>query len=279
MTLLKPIAHDADLIRRLQNAHADHIESMYAGLARAPGNPDGVFIERVGPARVFIASGERFTNRLILAGTETRDEFDAIFSLYDLHRAGCVVEINPANFYPDAPKDWSSDIVPELFRRGCELRHFRCVWVRRSGAVLPRFRKGRALSFDHDRTADYLPYAREAQPGEDWPAFGERLLAAESGPGWHHYVALMDGKAVATAAFFKAGATGYLAQADTHPDHRRKGAHALLIERRVLHAKVLGCDLVFSVTDSHTQSARDLQRRGFSLAYNYLLFTRPAKAD
>jgi hypothetical protein len=52
-----------------------------------------------------------------------------------------------------------------------------------------------------------------------------------------------------------------------------------LIQQRVRHAWELGCEGVFVITDSLTQSARDLQKNGFSLAYNYLLFFRFPQTD
>lgn len=270
-----PWLHDAAHVRSLQNAHADHIEAMYNGLALQPGNPDQIRIQRFGETRTFQASGERFTNRIILTGNEKQADLDVLFAYYDQNQAGCVIEVNPANFYPSAPFTWDSELVPALFARGCELCHFRCVWYRAcDGQMEQAASVGETLTFDHTQMEAYLPLAEQAEPEKDWPDQGEYLRAAEGQPGWYHYVALAVGRPIATAAFYQAGSLGYLAQADTHPDYRRQGAHATLIQRRVNHARALGCEGVFSVTDSHTQSARDLQRMGFFLAYNYLLFAR-----
>jgi hypothetical protein len=121
--------HDAAHIRRLQHAHADHIESIYTGLSLVAGNPDQIRIQRFGDTRTFIASGERFTNRIILSGNETVTDLATLFAYYDEYQAGCVIEVNPANFYPSTPFSWDSALVPALFAHGCELRHFRCVRV------------------------------------------------------------------------------------------------------------------------------------------------------
>lgn len=122
--------HDAAHIRRLQHAHADHIASLYTGLAQIPGNPDHIRMDSFGATRTFLASGERFTNRILLSGNETPAEVARIFASYDAHQAGCVLEVNPANFYPSSPFSWDSALVPLLLANGCELCAFRCVWYR-----------------------------------------------------------------------------------------------------------------------------------------------------
>lgn len=270
-----PWTHDAVHIQRLQNAHADYIESIYTGLANTPGNPEQVRIRRFGNTRTFLASGERFTNRTILSGNESQADLEALFTYYDTHQAGCVIEVNPANFYPSEPFTWDSDLVPALFARGCELCHFRCVWYRPcEGWIDDSKDSGEILTFDHTQIEAYLPLAQQVEPETDWEEKAAYLRSGEGQAGWYHYVVMAQGQPIASAAFFQAGEIGYLAQADTHPEYRRLGAHGTLIRRRVLHARALGCEGVFSVTDSHTQSGRDLQRLGFFLAYNYLLFVR-----
>ena len=275
-----PWTHDAAHIRRLQNAHADYIEAMYTGLASIPGNPEAVRIQRFGNTRAYLASGERFTNRVILSGNESHADLDGLFAFYDRHQAGCVIEINPANFYPSEPFNWDSDLVPALFARGCELCHFRCVWYCPcQGWGADSADTGEILTFDHTQMETYLPLAGQVKTETDWEEEAAYLRAAEGRAGWYHYVVMLHGQPIASAAFYQAGELGYLAQADTHPEYRRLGAHGTLIKRRVLHARALGCEGVFSVTDSHTQSGRDLQRLGFTLAYNYLLFVRSPQPE
>lgn len=267
--------HDASHIRHLQHAHADHIESIYTSLSLVSGNPDRIRMQRFGETRTFLASGERFTNRIILTGNESSADLDALFAYYDQHQAGCVLEVNPANFYLSNPFSWESVLVPALLARGCELRHFRCVWYQACASQQRRLGDTQtAQIFDHTRLDAYIALAQQAEPEQDWPEHGVYLCVGEGQEEWYHYVALDQETPIATASLYKTHELGYLAEAYTHPDHRRRGAHTLLIQARVQHAHKLGCSGVFSVTDSHTQSARDLQRVGFILAYNYLLFVR-----
>jgi GNAT superfamily N-acetyltransferase len=158
---------------------------------------------------------------------------------------------------------------------GCELRHFRCVWYR---DCIPEQGGSATLqaiqTFDNTQLDRYIAFAQQAEPEQDWQEHQIDRRKAEAQQGWYYYVAFDQEVPIATASLYKTNELGYLAEAYTHPDHRRHGAHTRLIHRRIQHAGHLGCCGVFSVTDSHTQSARDLQRMGFMLAYNYLLFVR-----
>src|SRR5690349_12686163 len=106
-----PWRHDAEHIRHLQLAHAAYIESTYRGLTSKPGNPDGVRIETFGETRTFIANGPRFTNRAIFSGNETVETVDAVFSHFDANSAACIIEVNPANFYPSTPFSWRGTLL------------------------------------------------------------------------------------------------------------------------------------------------------------------------
>ena len=153
--------HDFAHIRRLQHAHANHIESVYTALSLIANNPDQIRMQRFGETRTFLASGERFTNRILLSGNETSVELDTLFAYYDEHQAGCVIEVNPANFYPSNPFSWDSELVPTLLTRGCRLRHFRCVWYHTCDTEQPSVLDAQAVQvFDHVRLDDYIIVAQ-----------------------------------------------------------------------------------------------------------------------
>jgi predicted GNAT family acetyltransferase len=183
--------------------------------------------------------------------------------------------VNPANFYSSNPFSGDSALVPILLANGCELCEFRCVWYRTcetahaTAEALPSVR-----IFDETDIDDYIALSKQVESEQDWQAHEIAIRTAAAQMGWYYFVAFEQDKPIATASLYQTGSLGYLAQAYTHLDHRRRGAHARLIQARVQHAHALGCHGVFSVTDSHTQSARDLQRMNFILAYNYLLFVR-----
>ncbi|MFN8493031.1 MAG: GNAT family N-acetyltransferase [Caldilineaceae bacterium] len=271
--------YDATHIRQLQHAHADQIESLYRSLAAQPGNPHRVQIRSFDATRTFLAAGERFTNRIILTGNESSEKLAAIFAYFDQHQAGCVLELNPANHYPTESFSWESAWIPRLLRHGCIPRHFRCVWQHEllpppipcAGAFCVRV-------FDVTQMDAYIALARRAEPEHDWTERAPYLRQSKVDPAWSHFVALCADRPIATAALFRTATIGYLAEAYTHPEHRRQGAHCALIRARLHAANEAGCTQVFAVTDSDTQSGRNLQRLGFRLAYNYLLFVRSPRS-
>src|SRR5688572_10268774 len=106
--------HDRDHVRLLQQAHGDHIESMYRGMLALPGNPAGVVLREFGSTRTFIAAGNRLENRAIFTGEETPGQIDEVLAHFAGHRANLVIELNPANFYVDPPRTWEKRLLAHL---------------------------------------------------------------------------------------------------------------------------------------------------------------------
>src|SRR4051812_44729498 len=125
---LLPWSHDREHVRRLHRAHADHIESQYREMLQLAGNPANVVIKDFGPVRTFIAAGERLENRAIFTGGESDDLVRAVLQHFIDHRANCVIEVTPANFYVNPPATWEKRLLRQLMSLGCAIHDFRCVW-------------------------------------------------------------------------------------------------------------------------------------------------------
>jgi len=194
-------------------------------------------------------------------------------------RASCVIEVNPANFYHSQPFSWQAELLSYLVSRGCQLRHFRCVWQLSTDSVAPiGSTQKQIVMYGPEEIESYLLPAGEVESIGENAEYTRRLRYGESQPGWYHYVGYTGEIPCASASLFVKGTVGYLAHAYTHPDYRGRGFQGALIRERVCHASTVGCRLVFSVTDSYTQSGRNLQREGFSLAYNYLMLVYDSAA-
>ncbi len=104
------------------------------------------------------------------------------------------------------------------------------------------------------------------------------LTATVGRSGWRHYLALDGEQAVATAALYVTGETGWLGFAATDAAHRGRGAQSALVARRITDARSLGCTRLVVETAEDTAQRRapsfhNLRRLGFELAYlrpNYL---------
>lgn len=95
-------------------------------------------------------------------------------------------------------------------------------------------------------------------------------------PGWRLYLALWDGRPVATGALFvgrgPASRFGQLTFAATDAAHRGRGAQSALVARRVADARELGVPWIVSETDEPmpgqaNPSSRNLERLGFPGVY------------
>jgi hypothetical protein len=84
-----------------------------------------------------------------------------------------------------------------------------------------------------------------AMAHEFQPDIARLVYALAERPHWHLLAARDAGKVVAAAALFVIDASGYLFAAGTLPSHRRRGAHAALIERRLRIGFALGCTRLF----------------------------------
>jgi hypothetical protein len=264
--------HDRDHVRLLQQAHADHIEAIYRGLASRPDDPDGAEVRAFGATRVFTTRKNRLENRAIFTGYERGEDFDEVFRHFDERGVRCVIEINPANFYPSDPFSWTSDVLPLLMSKGCTIEDFRCVWV--CDRALERPVEPRVETFGPDRIDAFVGELDRVYPDDDWRGSIGQLRHGEGGDAWRHYIGYEDDRPVSTGKLFSNGESGFLAWWFTHPDFRWRGHQAAGIRQRTADAFEMGCSRAFTVTDFSTQSSMNLQRCGFRLAYNYVLLYR-----
>jgi GNAT superfamily N-acetyltransferase len=98
------------------------------------------------------------------------------------------------------------------------------------------------------------------------PAFAVAWRAMERGlalaPHDHRFLGEIDGSPVAAGAIHTHHGVGYLRAGSVLPDFRGRGIQRALIAARVIHAARLGCDLVGSIADAESSSARNLERSG-----------------
>jgi MOSC domain-containing protein YiiM/ribosomal protein S18 acetylase RimI-like enzyme len=96
-----------------------------------------------------------------------------------------------------------------------------------------------------------------------WRAMERRLALA---PHDHRFIGEVDGRPVAAGALHTHHGVGYLRAGSVLPTHRRRGIQRAMLEARVAHAGRIGCELVGSVADVGSSSARNLERIGLRVA-------------
>ena len=104
-------------------------------------------------------------------------------------------------------------------------------------------------------------------PPEHVPAAVAGVRSWHGKAGWLLYLARIDGSEAGAAAGMIAGdGTGYLANASTHPEHRRRGVQTALVRRRIADFHGARCERVVTLAAYGSASARTLQREGLRLA-------------
>lgn len=105
------------------------------------------------------------------------------------------------------------------------------------------------------------------------PSFAPLFAAPIGRPGWLHYLAMAEGRAIAVAAMYAEGGVAWLGVAATLPSARRRGAQQALLAARLSDAKRLGVRAAYSEADEDlpdrpNASLRNMLRVGFELLYH-----------
>lgn len=213
--------------------------------------------------RVPAAPESPMLNRIVelgVHGPATEAQLDAAIETM----AGCrfYVTVSPDAQPPDIP-DW-------LGARG-----FRPGW----GWM--QFRRGLDDVPDPDTSLELVEIGRNRAPdfarvvriAYGLPAAADPAIGAVIGlPGWTCWLAYAGNEPAAAAALFLDEGAGYFGYAGTLPEHRGKGAQGALLAARILRARELGCDAVYTETgelraDRPSASYRNILRSGFEELY------------
>jgi GNAT superfamily N-acetyltransferase len=111
----------------------------------------------------------------------------------------------------------------------------------------------------------------DALPREQLARVLEETMGA---PGFVHYLAHVDAKAVGEAAMRIDGDIAQLAGAGTLPHARGRGVQKALLRRRLADARRAGCGLAVVTTAPGTRSQENVMRRGFNLLYTRAILVR-----
>lgn len=91
----------------------------------------------------------------------------------------------------------------------------------------------------------------------------------------HCYFAWFSGLPISTGGMYFHNGVVELGGTSTLLAHRQQGAQSALIQHRLNDAYELGCDLAVVLTTPGSASQRNMERRGFQLAYTRAICARP----
>jgi GNAT superfamily N-acetyltransferase len=239
--------------------------SVPAGVA----SEHGIELREFGPVQATVVGdlAELPMLNLILGATEPGavegGELAAALAWVESKRVRPYIPVAPGGERTEAVERW-------LRARGYEPAYAWMKFVR--DAHPPRFAAPEVevveLGGDEDE-----PFGAIAAAGFALPAWGAEFFAGLPGrPGWHCYVARVDGTAQACAAMLVDGEVVEFGIAATLEPARGNGCQRALLHRRILDAAAAGCETLFVETGERvpgrpSASYRNILGAGFEEAY------------
>lgn len=209
-------------------------------------------------------------NQLTGLTPETLDRLDEIIPWFD--EAGCSMRIR----WPGAEVDQT------LGRRLAGLGF--CVEELEAWLAAPIDRlniEAPPIDVRRVQTEEMLKDFAEAFCG-GWkiPADKRRIataaMASSLGPSfWRRYVAYVDGHVAGEGVMALFDEAGYLAEAATLPEFRRRGVQRAVIARRVQEAREAGVGVMFGCVQYGDQSWANMRALGLREVFMTVTFTRP----
>jgi hypothetical protein len=229
----------------------------------------GVELRDFGPVQASVAAdlAEVPMLNLVLGATQpdalAPGHLDAAVAWVESKRVRAYVPVAPATPATEEAESW-------LRAHGSEPGYAWMKFVR--DAHPPRF-AAPEIEVMELRSGEEAPFGAIAAAGFGLPAWGAEFFAHLPGrPGWHCYVARIDGRSQACAAMLIDGDVAEFGIAATLEPARGRGAQLALLHRRILDAAAAGCETLFVETGERvpgrpSTSYRNILRAGFEEAY------------
>lgn len=259
---------DRNLVRRVEHSAAGLAMLQAAALATLAPASEAAAEPLDSGALVAFGRG-RYVNRAIgvgLGDTPVPELVDTVTRFYADRGMPPSLEVCP----------WiDRALLTELDNGGYRLERFRNVYAR-DLHDLPAEGSAQLVPLDAATSGDRSRIlAGDAPVGSDARRVSDEFCSAMS---LIHdnvdLVALDDGVAVACGSLTIVDAVGWLGGAATGTAHRGHGLQSALVARRLRVARELGCTLAAATALPDGQSARNLERLGFTLLYTQAVLTR-----
>jgi GNAT superfamily N-acetyltransferase len=255
-----------ELARRLASAGIAFMTEGLEGIARLPGNPRRLRIERFGAAIAPASTAQPeldFMNRVMGLYPEDAGRVADILAYYRDLGIRPWVELAPAMGF--------ESLAAALTEGGAAQIGFHTVLYGRAEtpevATPPPGVEVRTID-----AAEIGAFSDTLLRGFELPE--EALKAAVRDhshwaevDGWHLYLATVDGEPAAGAALTVGDGIGLLANAATVPAFRGRGCQTALILRRIADAAAAGCELMAGEATFASSSHRNMERAGLRVAF------------
>jgi ribosomal protein S18 acetylase RimI-like enzyme len=250
-----------ELARRIVDDYGDDRIRMFQEI---PGNPYDIDIQHFGRVRATFSNDLRY-NAIFGLGCGDEELLDKLVLVYRERKREINIWLEPG-FLDDS-------LAQRLTAHGMYQSGFLPVLY---GIPQPLdqqpepIQDAKGVTAEEVREQDmdlFLSVMREGiQVREDFPEYlhGRRWF---SRPGWHPYLARVEGVPAGVGMLYVRNGTAYLTFASTLPAFRRRGCQTALLRHRIAGAHALGCDLLTSSAAFDSVSQHNLERSGLRIAY------------
>jgi hypothetical protein len=244
------------------------MESIYGAAPESLRRRLGLELEEIGTALVSISTAEPSTllNRAVGLGVDAPATLETIQTIAARFRERGV-ERYYLHVHPEArPEELREWLAATGLERGRGWMKFE-----RDLEPPPEARSElAALRVDADHAEEFGAIVAEGFGMQ--PESGALLAAVVDQPDWFCYLAFFGIVPVAAAAMFVNDDAAYFGWAATQADFRRRGAQSVLLERRIVDALELECQVMFTETGEAFEgeaqhSYGNIQRAGFEPCY------------
>jgi GNAT superfamily N-acetyltransferase len=259
-----------ELAKRIVQSDLETLQFRLSAIQEREGNPMGVHIRSFGEAVAFVSTGipgPAFNRVKGLTNTNI-DTLDDILVFYAEHGLPCQFEI--------APTQMSPELALALHEKGYYQSSFHTTLY---GAPSSQRLMHNELTIRKLEKEEFDILASIYVKGFGMPLFtlegvrqNNEVLYGKDG--WEFYAACIENYPVSIGVVHVREKIATLAAAVTLPDYQGRGAHQLLLRKRIEHAYTLGCDLVVAQASFGSKSQQNMQRARMQIAYTKAIWTK-----
>jgi hypothetical protein len=264
------VIFEPPLIRRIESSAAAVTMATAAAFVDRTGGGPARAVAYAGGALAAFGPG-RYVNRAVGAslGDLADEELDELESFFAA--AGVPPSLEVASWAPAA-------LLARLATRGYVVSWFRNVYVAaledRARPVHPAMTVAAVTDDTIEEWLAVLRVGNEMTTPATAAISDEWAHASRGVAGSTHFLAYLDGTAAGCGSVIPDSGIGWLGGAATVPVYRRRGVQGALVRRRMMTASASGCDLAVVTAVPSGDSARNLARLGFTLAYCQAVLTK-----
>jgi GNAT superfamily N-acetyltransferase len=264
---------DADLMELVMKTSAGFGADTAAAF-RSADPDDPALSQPLGSGALVSWGSGRYVNRAIGVSLDPLDDddLDELEAFYDSRGVPPSIEV----------LSWARpDLLPRLVARRFVPIRFNDLFV-----IDPSRAVGAQTSIDIRRVDDAIAARWSdafvvgfATTPEDEALNRELTTVVRLVPHSVHLLAEIGEAIAGCGSLYPQGQVGWIGGGATLPDYRRRGVQAALLDERLAYARHVGCTVAAATAVAGSQSSRNMQRLGFTLAATILIMTRPSRDD